>query len=777
MSRMKLPLQRVVGSLRRMLSLCCLGTILLVLTAVWKRYSVEGDLERVANACVVLAVLSFVALAVAWWQRRARGAPEDPGLLVTAFLAVLSLTYVSLLRLVPSSFDVRPDWDRRLWEYLDRRWIWALYLSALALVYAPGLARWVIARFAAGDAEHRPPQMATSSAPYGVLRSRPARLAAAGGIGLLCVLLLAAPQIRVLLAIELYLLCALLAYLPVRLRSALSFDRLIAAYAIGFALAVIFIAPGASTILRLPVDSHEMGHLGSLQAISQGATPFVQARTQYGPGHQFITYFLMRHVGFTIAGFRLSHLIFNIFGAAMLFGTAFFAFGWSVGALVTIVALYLSPFLFWTWSGWGLIFRWIPPLLVGAILPLTLQQDDAWVRRRAAIVMLGAACGLLLWFSQDTLASTILAAVLILTGSASRGNMTLAAAISAFATFALSAASVFILVVTQTVGSQNLGLFFADYFRGSMLLEGMQNQAWYEPFRPWGIVFYLTPFVLLLMTIVALYSRRDAVTATEERTRAQVLGMAAAASSLVPLTLLRSGTGNLIASSTALPAALVLSLIYLPALITRTAYLRELTRVLLVTAFLVIYPLPSGVADIVRDYVPTPDRVLRGITRTLTVPAIPVNASLLERRLGFTPNSQDRCCTGAADLTYGELSSFVTALHEATDGRTVYVDYTVLMPSSALYFLADLKVGTSMPEPTMFLWFKSDLDAFRRQLRAAPPDCTLTSPVFLEGGTANDLLSVYGRYTQVALGGRLRQASGERLFPILVFCRDKAAGD
>jgi hypothetical protein len=760
-----------------MLLLSCLGTILLVLTAVWKRYSVEADSERVANTCVVLAVLSFVALAVAWWQRRARRTPDDQGpLLVTAFLGVLSLTYLSFLRLVPSSLDVRPEWDRRLWQYLDRRWIWALYLSALALVYAPGLARWVIARFVAVDGEPSPPQPATSSAPHGWLRSRTARLAAAGGLGLLCVLLLAAPQIRLPLAIELYLLCAFLAWLPAGRQSALSFDRVIAAYAIGLALAVILIAPGASSILRLPIDTHETGHWGSLQAISQGATPYVQARTQYGPGHQVITYFLMRNLGFTIVGFRLSHIIFNILGAAILFGTAFFAFGWSVGAVVAIVALYLSPYVFWTWSGWGLILRWIPPLLVGAILPLTLQHDVAWVRRRAAMVILGAACGLLLWFSQDTMASTILAAVLILAGAVSRGNMTLAAAGSAFATFALSAVSVLVFVVTQTVGSQNLGLFFADFLRGSMLLEGMQNQAWYEPWRPWGIVFYLTPVVLLLTTIVALYSRSDRATATEECTRAQVLGMAAAASSLVPITLLRSGSGNLIAASTALPAALVLSLIYLPALVARTGYLRELTRVFLVTAFLVIYPLPPSVADIVRDRVPTPDQVLQGITRTLTVPAIPVNASLLERRLGYTPNSQDPCCAGV-DLTYGELSTFVTALHETTLGRTVYVDYTVLMPSSGIYFLADLRVGTSMPEPTMFLWFKSDLDAFRRQLRAAPPDCTLTSPVFLEGGTANELLAVYGRYTQVAIGGRLRQASGERLFPILVFCRDKAAGN
>ena len=76
----------------------------------------------------------------------------------------------------------------------------------------------------------------------------------------------------------------------------------------------------------------------------------------------------------------------------------------------------------------------------------------------------------------------------------------------------------------------------------------------------------------------------------------------------------------------------------------------------------------------------------------------------------------------------------------------------------------------------MFLWFKSDVDAFRRQLRAAPPECTVADPADMDGGTTNELLAVYGPHTTVAIRGRERRATGEPLFPILVFCREKAAG-
>src|SRR5665213_864525 len=507
---MKLRLQAVARSLWRVLLVSCFFTILLVLTAIWNRYVVEPDLERIKNTCVVLAALSFVALSAAWCRRQARNAPDGlwvSALLVTTFVGVIGLTYLSFVLLVPSPVE---ELARYRWPYLDRRWIWTLYLLALILIYTPGFARRVIARFVTVDAEHSPARMARSSTAT--------RLAASGIIGLLSVLVVAASQVRLLLSIELYLLCAFLAYVPFGLKRSvrvLSFDRLIAAYLIGLALAVIFIAPGAPSVVGVPIDAHEMGHLGSLQAISQGATPYVKARTQYGPGHQLVTYYLMRNIGFTIAGFRLSQLILNILGIAILFGTAFFAFGWGVGAVVTIAALFLSPYLFWAWSGWGFILRWIPPYLVGAILPHTLTNDDAWERRWTTIAMLGVACGLLLWFSQDTVAATILAALLILAGAVVRGNMRMAAACSAFAAFALSGVSVFLFVVTRTVGSQNLGLFFGDYFRGSLLLQGLQNQAWGEPFRPWGIVFYLTPYILLLIMIVVLYSRMEAATATE----------------------------------------------------------------------------------------------------------------------------------------------------------------------------------------------------------------------------------------------------------------------
>jgi hypothetical protein len=376
----------------------------------------------------------------------------------------------------------------------------------------------------------------------------------------------------------------------------------------------------------------------------------------------------------------------------------------------------------------------------------------------------------LLWFSQDTVFGTVLAALLILAAAVARGNVTISAASSTFGVLALSGLTVFFVIVTEIVGLRNVGAFLSDYFRGSMLLQGVWNQPWGEPFRPWGIVYYLTPYLLLLITLVVLYSRIEATTAEDERARAQIVGMTCAAASLIPIAFLRSGSSNLVATSTAVPAVLVLSILHTPSMVRGPVYVRELARALLVTLLLFVYPLPASAGDIVRSQLATRGGVLEGVRRTLAVPPVPSNASLLERRLGFAPDSRGLCCTAAADLTFQELGAFVDRLHEATAGRTVYVDYTGLMYSSAIYFLADLRVGTSTPEQAMSLWLRSEVEAFRREILAHPPECAVT--VLPSDGIAHDLLAVYGRYTEVTIRGRLRRANGDRLFPVYVFCRE-----
>jgi hypothetical protein len=46
--------------------------------------------------------------------------------------------------------------------------------------------------------------------------------------------------------------------------------------------------------------------------------------------------------------------------------------------------------------------------------------------------------------------------------------------------------------------------------------------------------------------------------------------------------------------------------------------------------------------------------------------------------------------------------------------------------ASAVYFLADLKVGTTFIEPMMSIWTDEDIRVAEEELTSHPPDCIVT---------------------------------------------------
>src|SRR5262249_42378619 len=100
---------------------------------------------------------------------------------------------------------------------------------------------------------------------------------------------------------------------PIRGRRGRLLRRALVAAGVGCVLAVLYVAPLVpNTIERDVLDTHELVHLGGMQRIAQGATPYIEARTQYGPGLQFVAYKLMQSTEFTLRGFRLAHMIMNL---------------------------------------------------------------------------------------------------------------------------------------------------------------------------------------------------------------------------------------------------------------------------------------------------------------------------------------------------------------------------------------------------------------------------------------------------------------------------------
>src|SRR5262249_41008992 len=139
--------------------------------------------------------------------------------------------------------------------------------------------------------------------------------------------------------------------------------RYATAIVLAFAISIVLLAPPPKGVsygvggLEKPLNLHEMMHLGPIQRIDNDATPYVEAQTQYGPGHQFVSYYLMRFTEFSMVGFRASHVILNMAAEGIRFSLFLVAFGWVAGTLAIVGSFVFSPIALLQFIGWGILFR------------------------------------------------------------------------------------------------------------------------------------------------------------------------------------------------------------------------------------------------------------------------------------------------------------------------------------------------------------------------------------------------------------------------------------
>jgi hypothetical protein len=145
--------------------------------------------------------------------------------------------------------------------------------------------------------------------------------------------------------------------------------RAILAVTLSTGLAMLDVGAKVSAAMQRQLDKHETVHLGPIQRISQGATPYVDARTQYGPGHQIITYEMMRRGDRPVA--RCSRL---------------------------------DPIIDFLRADCHIPRMGHPSSLDGTarcwLLPLAIRTDVHHRRRYLTSGAIGIACGGLAWFSQ-----------------------------------------------------------------------------------------------------------------------------------------------------------------------------------------------------------------------------------------------------------------------------------------------------------------------------------------------------------------------------------------
>jgi hypothetical protein len=646
---------------------------------------------RLACGGLILATLVGLTLVfyfvssetICRWRNRLHFTAEQ-WLWVTALsidicFGIIGLVYIQFLFLFPSPVASA---ELNTWEFNDKRYVAALYLLGIGLTYLIGIIAVVLTRL-------------RSEIPLS-FRQNPAPVI---------------PTRWSVVEISFWL------------------RRAIAAIFIGAVLAAIYVGPHVSSVVARPdaLNFHENMHLGSLQRIAQGAVPYVEARSLYGPGLQIVDYHMMRATEFTAEGFRLSFARVNAVAACLMFATFIFAFGWSVGLIAIGISQFISPLRIVDFVGWAYLFRWFGPLVVGALLPMLIWYPAPNKFRYFATVILGVTCGALAWYAQENGVLTILTAALIFMAGVIQERVSIRQAALLSSLFIGAQVLVFILLFAYTVGLANLQHGLALYFRGPNLVSsGISNTYWSEALRPFGIGYYLTPYVVIAITALALYSRGRLA---NENGRGALIGTAAAAAALTCLTLFRADRSHFLGPSAAIAPLLALSVVHLPGLLSIQVWRREMIRCILIITFFFIYPFPKRPENFLSALTPNVHeavdavRVLQQGRPDLGRSTLP-GAGLLDSRLGFSLDP-DKFCT--SDATCADFDKVVEEVHRAVNGRAVLVDAIPETFPRYLYFFADLRVGTSFTAPEMSLWVDQDFEELKAELRVHPPECVVTS--------------------------------------------------
>ena len=318
----------------------------------------------------------------------------------------------------------------------------------------------------------------------------------------------------------------------------------------------------------------------------------MEAWTLYGPGHQLLSYQFMEHFDFSVRGFRLAHLLINGIAVFLMFSTFMLALGLRTGITAIVCALFVSPLLLTDFFGWGVLFRWFGPLLVGAVLPALLWVERDPAMRLTAAGLLGCSAGALAWFASENLLTSGITAALILVAAVARRRTTWSTVVGLGLVFLVSTLTTWLLLILALVGVEHLHGAVSMFFRGgSLVASGLSNTPWTDYGGQWGIAYYFTPYLVVIAFALAFNARLQSTIALEIRV-GQIVGVGAAAASLVPITLLRADYYHFLGPSIALAPLMALCVLHLPELLSRRVLHREMIRAGILLVVFIVYFLP-----------------------------------------------------------------------------------------------------------------------------------------------------------------------------------------
>ena len=473
-----------------------------------------------------------------------------------------------------------------------------------------------------------------------------------------------------------------------------------------------------------PIDFHEQVHLGPLQAIDRGYSPFVgPASTHYGPGTQLFSYWSMKfQERFDVVGFRVAQATLQFLATIVVALLAYAWCGWWRAVVILLLALAYSPlrFLFPLADGtmggdyeWGNAWRYLGPVVaIPWMAHIVTRRTSA--RLVVSGVAIGLAWGVFSWIAQENLLSTLVAASIVLalftlTGAASWRDVQ-RVSICMLA----GCAAVWTMVVVIYAARGEATAYIENYFVvASAVAMGFQN-TWWTDSHAMRAAYYLTPVAAVAVIVCTIWDPRT-LQLRSRYTARQVTLVAFAAVLLASYqtALYRSDAAHLMNVAMALPFVLVLGLSDLPFWQDGTPG-RWVARAAVAALVLVVWPF----GDTLLAHPVQTLRTASARFQPAQAAPQPVIDSVPTQRATPALSDEPLVATGAPPMR--EFLELASRLRHDIGARPVYVADTFLVYSSLYYFIADLTPGPFLGDPeTMIINSRRrerSLEHFRQNL-------------------------------------------------------------
>jgi hypothetical protein len=508
---------------------------------------------------------------------------------------------------------------------------------------------------------------------------------------------------------------------------------------------VLFCLPILRDLTLLPgsglagfFELHSHVHLAALEQIRLGATPYLEASTQYGLGNQLLMYALTRAIDFSNHGFNAAVVLIAVacilvffLAVQQLLGT-----GWAIAAMVGWL-LWPAPFLAVDLvPGWAILTRWVAIPILALIFARLLLTDVSPGGSALGWIVAGALWGLGGFLSQENLTGglLVLALCMALFAPMRRGVGEL---LRAGSLFVASGALVFVLLTGSAVGFGHvLDVLRIANGRSGLVTAGVSNSfwsnnlefvvgfrtinGWYENLvtssgdsvRP---VLQTYGFALLLMLVLGLVARGLArrfasASATDRQFLWKFAGVVAGSYVLHLFTLLRSDLPHLAAPSFLLPLVLIMLPVFawrfLRPGLGRSALL-AFAVALFVEAIVAARPDTGRRVDAIAGAVAVPGDIVRTYAGLFS--ADDRRQDLAER---YSPLGRFQTAL-RSHADYEESREFFELLHERLKGRRLEVGFYrafngLIQGPEAFYFFGGFRSISGMTSPHTGIWLRSE---------------------------------------------------------------------